>query len=201
MLDELRANRLVWVDEFVDARTCEFLCSELDFAYWHPSVVVRRDVDGALVSYRSEQRVSESTDDRWFSDDLLAELGRIEGRVCGLLGTGRRTLERWQAVRYRNRGRFRLHHDAGLFADDPEGERVTTIRLHLYTPGAGGATVFPYLGVRVGAVAGRLVLWQNLRSDGLADPDMRHAAQPVRRGRKSVLTTWARQHPGQGRVS
>jgi len=193
--DNLGVGRVTLIDGFLDERECEFICEELDFAFWRPSRVVNRNFDDELVYFHSSQRTSQSTDQQWFSAELDASVGGIERRACKLLGIDLANLERWQAVRYRNRGRFRLHHDAGLFAGDPEGERVVTLLLYLKTPLEGGDTVFPELGIRVPAVAGRLAVWTNLNADGMADPVMRHAAQPVRRGGKTVLTTWSRQHP------
>jgi prolyl 4-hydroxylase len=193
--DELPAGRVKWIDGFLGASECTFICEELDFAFWRPSRVVSRDFNDELVYFRSPQRTSQSTDQQWFSAELDELVESMERRACDLLGINQLTLERWQAVRYRNRGRFRLHHDAGLFASDPEGERVVTMLLYLQTPLEGGATIFPDLGIRVPAAAGRLVAWNNLRDDGTVDPAMRHAAQPVRRGGKTVLTTWSRQHP------
>lgn len=193
--DQPRAERVACIDGFLTASECEFLCEELDFAFWRPSRVVNRNFADELVYFHSPQRTSLSTDQSWFSADLAAAVGDIERRACDLLGIDAMTLEPWQAVRYRHRGRFRLHHDAGLFAGDPEGERVITLLLYLQTPAEGGDTVFPDLGIRIPAVAGRLVTWNNLDGDGAVDPAVRHAAQPVRRGAKTVLTTWSREHP------
>ncbi len=193
--DELGVGRLTWIDGFLAASECEFICEELDFAFWRPSRVVNRNFGDELVYFHSPQRTSQSTDQCWFSAELDAAVDGIEQRACKLLGIDQTNLEPWQAVRYRNRGRFRLHHDAGLFAGDPEGERVVTMLLYLQTPLEGGDTVFPDLGIRVPAIAGRLAVWNNLNAAGTADPAMRHAAQPVRRGGKTVLTTWSRQHP------
>ncbi|WP_164478476.1 prolyl hydroxylase family protein [Mycolicibacterium stellerae] len=186
---------VTWIDGFLDADECEFICAELDFAFWRPSRVVNRLFGDELVYYRSAERTSVSTDQQWFNAELDEAVAGIERRVCEMLRVDSATLEPWQAVRYRNRGRFQLHHDAGLFACDPEGERELTVLLYLETPPEGGATVFPDLRVRVTPVAGRLVVWRNLRDDGTVDPAKRHAAQPVRRGRKTILTTWSRQHP------
>lgn len=186
---------VAWIDGFLDAGECEFICEELDFAFWRPSRVVNRLFSDDLVYYRSAERTSLSTDQQWFNAELDEAVAGIERRVCEMLRVDAVTLERWQAVRYRNRARFELHHDAGLFACDPEGERELTVLLYLQTPLEGGDTVFPDLRVRVSAVAGRLVVWRNLQDDGTVDPAKRHAAQPVRRGRKTILTTWSRQHP------
>lgn len=186
---------VAWIDGFLDGGECELIRKELDFAFWRPSRVVNRSFSDELVYYRSPQRTSLSTDQQWFNAELDDAIAGIERRICETLRVDAVTLEPWQAVRYRNRGRFQLHHDAGLFAGDPEGERELTLLLYLQTPLEGGDTVFPDLRLRVSAVAGRLVVWRNLRDDGTVDPAKRHAAQPVRRGGKTILTTWSRQYP------
>jgi hypothetical protein len=192
--DRPDTHGITWFDEFLTAGDCESICEELEFAFWRPSCVVNRLFSDDLIYYRSSQRTSLSTDQQWFTPELNEQIAAIERRVCELLSIDPLTLEPWQAVRYGNRGRFRLHHDAGLFGSDPEGERERTILLYLQTPLEGGDTVFPDLRLRVSALAGRLVTWCNLRADGTADPAKRHAAQPVRRGGKVILTTWSRQH-------
>lgn len=192
---QLRSRGVAVIDGFLKATECESIREELDYAFWRPSRVVNRDFGDELIYYRSPQRTSLSTDQQWFSAELAELVQSVERRACDLLGIDPMRLEPWQAVRYRNRGRFRLHHDAGLFAGDPEGEREVTVLLYLQTPAEGGDTVFPDLCMRVPAVGGRLVAWHNLLADGSVDPSKRHAAQPVRRGGKTILTTWSRQNP------
>ncbi|HEV8366188.1 MAG TPA: 2OG-Fe(II) oxygenase [Gemmatimonadaceae bacterium] len=101
--------------------------------------------------------------------------------------------EDWQAVRYRCGGKFDYHLDAGLWSSEPAGERVWSVIVYLDTPLAGGATTFKQLGLKVQAVAGRLLLWKNLLSDGTPNPWMLHRGAPVRRGRKTILVTWIRE--------
>ena len=193
--DRLACEGIAWVDGFLDAATCASLVEELAFAYWRPSSVVNRRPDGELVSFNSRSRSSRTTTQDWFSPRLLTQVRRLERRACDRLALSRTHLEPWQAIRYRHRDHFDIHHDAGLFGHEPAGERTTTFLLYLQSPQAGGATVFPDLGLSVEAQAGRLLVWSNLRPDGSPDPRMRHSARPVRTGGKVVLTTWARTRP------
>lgn len=196
---QLRDNGIGWVDGFLDHPTCSRLADELDFALWRPSTVVSRSPRGDLVIITSRRRHSRTAEQEWFGPEVRQEIHRLEGRACRRLGLRRAHLEPWQAVRYGHRDRFEVHHDSGLFADDPAGERVLTLLLYLQTPAEGGSTVFPELGLRIAAVAGRLVAWRNLLPDGTPNPAMRHAASPVRKGAKTILTTWARQRVVRGR--
>jgi prolyl 4-hydroxylase len=54
----------------------------------------------------------------------------------------------------------------------------------------GGATVFPYLKIRVPARKGTAAFWYNLRNSGDDDYLTRHAACPVLLGNKWVANKW-----------
>jgi hypothetical protein len=192
--ERLRDEGLVLVDDFVPAATCAAMLRELRFVYWAPSTVVNRR-DDAIVSFASAVRTSESAGQWWFTDELLGLLGGVESRLRTEFGIDPDRLETWQATRYHPGGLFRAHDDAGLWRNEPAGERTTTVLLYLDRPEAGGATEFPCLDLVVEPRPGRLLLWQNLRPDGSLDRLMRHAALPVERGAKTVLVTWGRQRP------
>ena len=115
--------------------------------------------------------------------------------MCRALGIDVARLEQWQALRYGYRTGFRRHHDAGLFASEPAGERTTTLLLYLHAPAVGGSTWFPNLHLSVEPRPGRLLAWHNLTPEGKPDPVMEHVARPVRKGRKVALTTWVRERP------
>ncbi len=62
--------------------------------------------------------------------------------------------------------------------------RVSTVMTVLEAPEAGGATVWPYLGISVFPEKGSAVMWFNTRSDAVPDNMMLHAACPVLLGQK-----------------
>lgn len=194
MRTTLDAQRLLVVDDFLDAAQCRALNRELEFTWWQPSRVVNRNVFGEIVSFRSRRRASWSAQQEYFPVELGALLDGIALRIESAYGLDRTHFEPWQAIRYGPGEHFEVHHDGGLFGDDDAGERQTTVLLYVQTPDAGGATDFTDLGRTVAARAGRLVLWRNLTDDGCLDERMRHQALPVLAGRKTVLTTWERQH-------
>jgi prolyl 4-hydroxylase len=184
---------MVILDDFVSDAHCEAIREELDFAFWTPSTVVARTRDGHDV-IASSHRISETTGEEWFSADLRRHIRRIETRLCRLLELKRSNLEPWQATRYRRGGKFDAHFDGGApFRNEPAGDREVTLLVYLSTPAAGGSTTFPELGLDVHARAGTVVAWTNLRADGTVDPNMIHAARPLRKGSKVTLTTWSRQ--------
>jgi prolyl 4-hydroxylase len=182
-----------WIDDFLAPETCRLILDELEFSFWQPSRVVRRPGHGGLATRQSLKRLSESSDESWFSPELARELRRIEGRLTRLLGCPRERFERWQATRYAPGGRFDFHFDCGFFADEPAGEREITVLLYLDSPKQGGSTRFRELGLEVEARAGRLLAWRNLLPGGPCDPRSLHASAPVRKGRKTTLVTWIRQ--------
>ena len=62
--------------------------------------------------------------------------------------------------------------------------RVSTVLSVLDDPEAGGATVWPFLGVNVFPEKGSAVWWFNTKSDSVPDLETKHAACPVLLGQK-----------------
>ena len=181
------------IDGFLSEAKCRTVRHELDFALWRPSTVVNRTRDGILHSYTSKIRVSETTSEEWFTPELRRDVRGIARRVAKRLDVDSRRFEEWQAVRYRCGGKFDYHLDAGCFSSDVAGERQWTVLVYLDTPGMGGATRFKRLNLKIEAVTGRLLMWNNLLPDGTPNPAMLHAGAPVRRGRKTILVSWIRE--------
>lgn len=186
-------GRLLWIDGFLKPGQCEEILSELEFAHWWPSTVARYATKDRVEIARSSARVSESTDGEWFSAPLTRMIRSIEKRLSLIVPGVPARCERWQATRYARGGKFDFHFDCGHWAKEPAGERARTILIYLDSPAAGGATCFRELDLEVRPVAGRLVVWRNLRANGKCDPDMLHAGAPLRKGTKTVLVTWVRQ--------
>lgn len=188
------------IPTFLSPEECAAIRAELAFAFWYPSTVVHR-VEGLRVAGRiSPCRVSETTDESWFTRELAQRMRIINARLTALLpGFGERR-EGWQATRYFPGGRFKPHMDCGHWDGDPAGEREHTVLIFLNTPRSGGETFFPYLGTAIRPVAGRLLAWRNLTDDGGCDRRMTHSSLPLLAGRKTVLVTWLRQRAFQRRA-
>lgn len=111
-----------------------------------------------------------------------------------------------QVVRYEPGQEFRPHLDA-VDPNSVEGkreltrfagrQRYATLLIYLAGPEAGGATVFPVLGLTVQPRRRAAVFWRNLLPDGARDRRTLHAGAPVRRGVKYAANLWLR---GDGRV-
>lgn len=54
----------------------------------------------------------------------------------------------------------------------------------------GGATVFPYLNIRVPVIKGSAVFWFNLQPSGISEHFSRHGGCPVLLGSKWVANKW-----------
>ena len=182
-----------WVDGFLPPAVRAQMLEELRWAFWKPSTVVELTRAGELRSRTSAARVSESTDEAWFSDALKDQLRAVEGRLTEWFGIRPEQCERWQATRYPRGGTFDYHFDCGYWGHEPAGDREHTILIYLKQPAEGGSTRFRELDLDVEPRAGRLLVWKNLLPNGERNPAMLHSSVPIVRGTKTVLVTWARQ--------
>lgn len=189
------AEPLTATPDFVPRETCRTILEELGFARWYPSTVVER-VDGERLAGRiSACRVSETTDESWFTTGLRTALEPVNRALEAMLPGFEARREGWQATRYSPGGRFRPHTDCGHWDGDPAGEREHTVLIFLNRPRSGGETCFPFRGEEYRPQPGLLLVWRNLTADRRCDRTMTHSSLPVLAGRKTVLVTWLRQRP------
>ncbi|MEO8311831.1 MAG: 2OG-Fe(II) oxygenase [Caldimonas sp.] len=123
---------------------------------------------------------------------------RLEKRIAALLGWPLGNGEGLQVLRYGPGTEYRPHFD---YFDPDEagtpailqrgGQRVGSIVCYLNTPDAGGATVFPDVGLEVAPVRGNAVFFSYDRPH----PATRtlHGGAPVDAGEKWVATKWLRE--------
>ncbi len=126
----------------------------------------------------------------------------IERRLCDLMGLDPTWGETVQGQRYEVGQEFHGHHDwfdpaASYWPSEIKrgGQRSWTAMAYLSDMADGGATVFSQLGFSVQPQAGALLIWNNALPNGLANPDVYHAAEPVLSGVKYVITKWFRTRP------
>ncbi|MDQ3186009.1 MAG: 2OG-Fe(II) oxygenase [Pseudomonadota bacterium] len=187
------ASEILLMDDFLSNRDCDLILEELDFALWWPSLTYMLQEDGARRNVLSPYRVSETAQQKWFSDELQAMAAGIEGRFETLFDLDVANLEYWQATNYPDNGGFYYHLDAGYWETHYAGDRILTLLLYLTTPREGGGTHFRALDVQVEAKAGRLVVWNNLFPNGNCNHRMIHSSMPLLEGKKTTLITWLRQ--------
>ena len=73
------------------------------------------------------------------------------------------------------------------------GQRCWTAMAYLCDVEQGGETQFPRLGVTVPPRPGTVLIWNNMIADGSPNHDTLHAALPVVKGVKYVVTRWYRE--------
>jgi len=124
---------------------------------------------------------------------------RIEKRIAKLLHWPVKYGEGLQVLRYRKGAQYLPHYD---YFDPREagtpallargGQRVATLIMYLAEPEAGGATVFPDLGLQVLPKRGQAVFFSY--PEPLPASQSLHGGDPVTLGEKWIATKWLRQH-------
>jgi prolyl 4-hydroxylase len=149
-------------------------------------------------SANADYRTSSSCDLRM--EDALVRT--VTQRIDALLGLDTRQGELLQAQRYEPGQEYKIHHDhfPAMASYWPAmrrsgGQRCWTAMVYLCDVEEGGETHFPRLGVLVPPRRGTLLMWNNMRLDGGPNGETVHAARPVVRGTKYVLTRWYRERP------
>ncbi len=124
----------------------------------------------------------------------------VTKRIDALVGLEGDTGELLQGQRYQETQRYDLHHD--YFPQNKlywpamrvsGGQRCWTAMAYLCDVEEGGETQFPRLGVTIPPRMGTLLIWNNLYADGSPNGDTLHAALPVTKGAKYIVTRWYRE--------
>ncbi|KAK4324754.1 hypothetical protein Pmani_004641 [Petrolisthes manimaculis] len=132
----------------------------------------------------------------WMREEEAIPLQKLGRRLHHLLGVAITddNSEPYMVADYGLGGSYDPHRDThGPLRTPPRatvGERMATVLTFLQPPAQGGLTVFPWVGAGVGGVAGAAVVWWNLLASHEHDFLTRHAACPVLRGYKWIMTKW-----------
>lgn len=73
------------------------------------------------------------------------------------------------------------------------GQRTWTFMIYLNEVHAGGGTRFKVIGKAFQPETGKLLCWNNRRTDGSVNPNTLHHGMKVRKGLKYVITKWYRE--------
>lgn len=126
----------------------------------------------------------------------------IERRLSDLLGIDLAWGETMQGQRYQPGQQYKDHCDwfdtaANYWPSEKArgGQRSWTAMVFLNDVEAGGQTEFPMLGISIPPQQGALLAWNNALPDGTPNNATLHAARPVERGVKYVITKWFRTRP------
>ncbi|XP_013402652.1 prolyl 4-hydroxylase subunit alpha-1 [Lingula anatina] len=140
----------------------------------------------------AEYRVSKSV---FLDSDIDPVVEVISQRIADITGLDMSTAEGLQVANYGMGGQYEPHFDFARRREthafsDAIGNRIATVLFYMTDVEAGGATVFPKLGVKVFPKKGSAAFWYNLRRSGIGDYRTRHAACPVLSGAKWVCNKW-----------
>ncbi|HKT85478.1 MAG TPA: 2OG-Fe(II) oxygenase [Novosphingobium sp.] len=176
--------------DFLSAAECDELVAMIE-AEHRPSTLA--DYNGDDVFRTS------STCDLSAGVPIVAELAQ---RLAETSGIDIAHAEPLQGQRYEVGQEFKAHTDyfEPNNADYEKycmisGQRTWTFMLYLNEVEAGGATRFKVIDKIIKPERGKLVCWNNRRTDGSPNPATLHHAMKVRKGRKYVITQWYRQRP------
>ncbi|MFM6830183.1 MAG: prolyl hydroxylase family protein, partial [Novosphingobium sp.] len=143
-------------------------------------------------------RTSETCDLPMDAPDVVA----LDEKLSDISGIDRAFGEPIQGQRYAPGQEFKAHTDyfdphGGDFNRfcSVAGQRTWTFMVYLNDVDAGGATRFKVIDKLIQPERGKLVCWNNRRSDGSVNPATLHHAMKVRAGLKYVVTKWYREKP------
>jgi len=126
----------------------------------------------------------------------------IDRRICDLLAIDPAWGESTQGQRYLPGQEFKGHFDwfnttatYWPFERCRGGQRSFTAMAYLNDVEEGGLTEFSKLRLNVTPQAGALLIWNNMLPDGSPNEKLLHAAEPVVKGVKYVVTKWFRTRP------
>ena len=177
------------VGQFLSADECTRLMAHIDNVA-EPS----QTFDGPYAPYRTSYSGNVDPEDSF--------VRMIDRRLCDLFGIEPAWGETFQGQRYQPGQEFKGHHDwfdpaAPYWPDEKRrgGQRSWTAMVYLNAVEEGGETDFPKLSIRIAPEPGALLCWNNALPDGTPNPATLHAAMPVLKGTKYVITKWFRTRP------
>jgi len=141
-----------------------------------------------------------SSDGTFFEVNADAFITRLDRRIAELMNCPVDRGEGLQVLHYNVGGEYKPHfdyfppEDPGSYAQMVVGgQRVATMVMYLNDVEAGGATIFPELGLEVVPKKGSAVYFEYTNSQGQLDSRTLHGGAPVQRGEKWIVTKWMRQ--------
>jgi prolyl 4-hydroxylase len=144
-----------------------------------------------------EHRTSDSMFFRLGETPLIAAL---DERISAIMNSPVDHGEGLQVIRYGVGARVTPHFDFLIpsHGDNEQslrrsGQRISTLIVYLNDVESGGETVFPEIGVTVGALRGKAIYFEYCNSVNQLDPLSVHSGAPVLAGEKWALTKWMRQ--------
>lgn len=121
----------------------------------------------------SDSRLSKIS---WLYDHDSKVIEKISKRVTDMTGLSMESSEPLQTQNYGIGGHYNCHVD--YFSNSTKtagGDRIATSLFYMSTVTKGGATVFPYMKIRVQPLKGDALFWYNLKPSGDGEWITRHS--------------------------
>ncbi|XP_017039324.1 prolyl 4-hydroxylase subunit alpha-2 isoform X2 [Drosophila ficusphila] len=133
----------------------------------------------------------------WFPDTYSPLTVRLNARIADMTGFNLLGSEMLQLMNYGLGGHYDKHYDFFNQTNSNltlmSGDRIATVLFYLTDVEQGGATVFPNIQKAVFPQRGSVIMWYNLKDDGVPNTQTLHAACPVIVGSKWVCNKWIRE--------
>lgn len=191
VLLSLRHPRVVVFGGLLSDEECDAMVAQSEARLARSETVAAKDSG-------SEVNAARTSEGMFFERGENDLIRRIEARLAALLNWPVDHGEGLQVLRYRPGAEYLPHYDyfdPGMSSTPAilkrGGQRVGTLVMYLNTPTAGGATIFPDIGLDVLPVKGNAVFFSYDRPQ--PQTLTLHGGAPVREGEKWVATKWLRQ--------
>lgn len=188
------APRIRAVDKFVPTVVCDWLIARGEGKYERSMMF-----DGQKSNFLASRTCSD------FKFDIVAAdcvLQVVRERVAAITGMPTVAFEPPQIFHYALGQEIKPHYDALRLGDqgygqsgDYKGDRIATFLLYLNDDYDGGELEFPKVGLRHRGKAGDGVFFAHVDEQGVPDRKSLHAALPVTRNEKFILSQWIHDRP------
>jgi len=193
VLMALRSPRILLFGNLLSAQECEQMIEAARLKL-EPSTVVNAETGAYDVH---PDRTSSGTHFERGENELIV---RVERRISELIDYPAENGEPMQVLHYTPGAEYKPHHD---YFDPAQpgnetvlamgGQRIATLVMYLNDVAAGGATVFPSIGLDVVPRRGCAVYFSYVAESGATDDHTLHGGSPVVAGEKWIATKWLRQ--------
>jgi prolyl 4-hydroxylase len=155
------------------------------------------------VSGKDVASAARTSEGMFFRLEETPLVARLDRRVSQLMGMPVAHGEGLQVLRYESGGAQSAPHfdflmpnnGSNLASLERSGQRTATLIVYLNDVEEGGQTIFPESGLAVTPRKGCALYFEYCNSGGQLDPASLHAAAPVQKGEKWIVTKWMRQRP------
>lgn len=188
------APRIRAVDKFMPVAVCDWLMARGQGKYQASMMF-----DGKKSNFLASRTCSDFKFDIVEADCILQV---VRERVAAITGMPTVAFEPPQIFHYALGQEIKPHYDALRLGDqgygqsgDYKGDRVATFLLYLNDDYDGGELEFPKVGLRHRGKAGDGVYFAHIDEHGVPDRQSLHAALPVTRNEKFILSQWIHDRP------